>query len=391
MAPKAKALAAAPPRSLDIPERQVLVRRQNRWHHTLLFYRTSEESVWVVARPDHSLEVVDLAQADEFRTVGRNEVLPAECRPLVLCARPTEEQLQSMRAEAHERVQVLGGPPPESKTGSTEAVWYFADSAVDSFGEPVPMTVMAKPTLVTIRGSSALVFLSDATPPGWTFAERVTPSDHSEWLMDKRIGTGRATQLSGVIKTSAQISVRMEAAWEKMKLANRNKSWVFRGPSAFKEIVLSAIASGMELPYFCAHFIQTSGMVAKSGLGVELTCWFNLLWYGCCFDLLDGLNLNCLEMASRRILQIQAAVHKSPRSPDFDGLDFYLTASFDSSLGVGATEFEQYMSNLAKDRALVMTQSRKLREEVVAEENRRNPKSQRPPQVGDDQKGGKKK
>ena len=73
-----------------------------------------------------------------------------------------------------------------------------------------------------------------------------------------------------------------------------------------------------------------------------------------CYDLLDVLNLVSAEQAARRILMIGRAVRRSPKSPDFEGLDGLLSNQFDSPGGVLTRHFDKYISEIQKNDTTVL-------------------------------------
>ena len=79
---------------------------------------------------------------------------------------------------------------------------------------------------------------------------------------------------------------------------------------------------------------------------------------------------------------IQKAVKRSPQSPDFEGLDSYISHAYDQSGGIITLEFDKHIAEIQRNDAFVLKQGRLLREEEHAEKGRKN----QPPAGG----GGKK-
>ena len=63
-----------------------------------------------------------------------------------------------------------------------------------------------------------------------------------------------------------------------MKEVERDVGWTFEGPSAFKEVMLAVVASGMEPPFYASHWKATSGASAGSGLAIEFSQWVQTVW-----------------------------------------------------------------------------------------------------------------
>ena len=80
--------------------------------------------------------------------------------------------------------------------------------------------------------------------------------------------------------------------------------------------------------------MRISGISPHAGIAIEHGVLFTILTLMICYDLLNVLNLASAEQAARRILMIERAVRRSPKSPDFEGLDVLLSNQFDSTGGV---------------------------------------------------------
>ena len=63
---------------------------------------------------------------------------------------------------------------------------------------------------------------------------------------------------------------------------------------------------------------------------------------------------------------IMRAVRRSPRAPDFEGLDMFLSNSTDTSGGVVTLDFDRYVADVQKADAAIMKQSRMMKEEQEA-------------------------
>ena len=129
--------------------------------------------------------------------------------------------------------------------------------------------------------------------------------------------------------------------------------------------------TGLEPPGYLSHYMATSGLSANTAVAQELKHLFAVLWMVVCFDRLDALNLSAAEYVARRILMIQRAVKRNPRSPDFDGLESFLANTLDSQGGIVTLEFEKYMAGIQQAEAQVMKQQRMAREEVEALDKKR--------------------
>ena len=89
----------------------------------------------------------------------------------------------------------------------------------------------------------------------------------------------------------------------------------------------------------------------------------------------DGANLffsSAAEHFSRRFLQCQQAVKKSPKSPDFEGLDEYMDHTRGAGGVIVAAKFEEVIAARLKSKAMIMKQMRLNREEKGHDEKRKD-------------------
>ena len=140
--------------------------------------------MWIAGSCDHDLEVVNLSD-HHVVALPRNGDIPARLAGNLYYRGNLDEALvAAARAEAATLAQVLGA----TVVGAVGvAQWYFADPALDQFGEPVPPEIISNSARMRVQDSAALVGLLDA---GWTFAERVQRADLAAWIEEKE--TGRA-------------------------------------------------------------------------------------------------------------------------------------------------------------------------------------------------------
>ena len=129
--------------------------------------------------------------------------------------------------------------------------------------------------------------------------------------------------------------------------------------------------SGHEVLGFQAQWVTSSGASPKAGVVIEHGLGLMLLHYLACVDRLNVRNLAAVELLCRRLLQIQRAVRKNPRQPDFEGLEGYVAHALDPSGGVLAFAFDRFYAGTQKDTTFILKQNRLAREEQVSESNRK--------------------
>ena len=114
------------------------------------------------------------------------------------------------------------------------------------------------------------------------------------------------------------------------------------------------------------QWFRKSGVGEKRGSAREHGLISTVLRLGASFDQLDMPNVICLEYLGRRMRQIEQAVRRNPRQPDYDGLDCILGSSLYVSGGVVPPKFAQYISELQRQEAQILKASRQWKEEATS-------------------------
>ena len=106
------------------------------------------------------------------------------------------------------------------------------------------------------------------------------------------------------------------------------------------------MASGQEPPGYHSSWQNGSGVTAKSTACREHALLIHTIWLMRCVDSLDGANLASAEHLCRRILQIQRAVRRNPRAPDYEGLEGFTEHMVDGAMGVPTADFDRHIAEL---------------------------------------------
>ena len=123
------------------------------------------------------------------------------------------------------------------------------------------------------------------------------------------------------------------------------------------------------------EYFRASGLSPTSGLGKELAVHFWTLHAAYCIDKLNGTSLASCEHSARRILQIQKAVARSPRAPDFETLEGIMKHSSRIGGTAHTPAFDKDVSEHQRQEGLMMKNARLAREETAQETDRvKNPK-----------------
>ena len=150
--------------------------------------------------------------------------------------------------------------------------------------------------------------------------------------------------------------------------------WPLPGQRSVKEVLVSMRDAGQS--GWDDHHTQWS---SKSGVGEKssicrehgVICVVMRIFMQ--FDQVDVTNIAGCEYLCRRLLQIEAAVRRNPRQPDFDGLDPILDSSVDTSGAALAPKFMEFVSDIQKSQALIYKAGRLWKEEQTANAKQINP------------------
>ena len=81
-----------------------------------------------------------------------------------------------------------------------------------------------------------------------------------------------------------------------------------------------------------------------------------------CLDELNVISLVSAEAVARKLVQIETAVRRNPKQPDFEGLDLLTTQVVDETGGVTTAGLSTWVAQRQKEGAQTLKQGRLLRE-----------------------------
>ena len=88
----------------------------------------------------------------------------------------------------------------------------------------------------------------------------------------------------------------------------------------------------------------------------------------------DGSSSATAELLARRILQIQRAMRRSPKHPDFTGLEAMMASQLDETGGVVTSKFDQWVAEEQETAAIIMKNNRLFVKERDKDESRPQPR-----------------
>ena len=122
--------------------------------------------------------------------------------------------------------------------------------------------------------------------------------------------------------------------------------------------------SGEELGGYHDYWVRGSGIHSESAVAQNHRVLITILLHLVTFDQLNAYHLSCAECCARNILTIHRATKKSPKAPDFKGLEILTVSKLDGGGSTLHGEFARWTAERQRDEAFAMKQQRLYSEET---------------------------
>ena len=359
--------------TLDLPEPQVLIDFPDdahglRWHARVLLIQTPVAGVWIASTPDYSVQRLDL-NAHRVLALGRNCAFPAaQWADSYIFDNPVPDaDLTRVRQQAASLALVLGQVAAAGPGAGGAGAWRIADPSARSFGDEVPSQIVADPASFMTPDAagdedylSGLVLIDGC----WTFCQLVQPDDRDVWERSLVSGHKRDARVSGDSR-DAVTGHRFVTFGDSLGLQHvaTEPPFPLAGQRVTHEYMRALRSTGMEWVTHHLDFVHKSGISPGSNI---TRCHRRLTDALHAFQQQDMLNLPSLsgvEVLVRYLVQIEMAVTRNPRSPDFQDLDAVVASTVNEFGGLVLPEYSKYIANIQKDEAFTMKQQRQWREE----------------------------
>ncbi|CAK0832272.1 unnamed protein product [Prorocentrum cordatum] len=313
-APAGPSVTAMAARTLDIREAQVQVHYPDEdleWHHRVLLHRV-EGALWLGPTPDHEIVRVDLSVL-RHHALDRSSAFPAQFAPMVHAFDPVDGQtLRDAKRQAQRRAALLGGGEVEDAEEYARSLASVADARC---GEAVPADVVEDGDRCVTLGHRG-VRMIDGEP---RFVERVSRDERDSWVQSCREDVEDIRVLGDHRSRVGRRDLDLRDAVESMREVTV-EDWPDQGPRACLEYLKSIALGAGNLLTYQAEWQRLSGVAEGGAQGHEHRCHLETLRRAICHDQLNVVNLTCFEHVVRRVIQVEMAVEKNPRHPDFSGL-----------------------------------------------------------------------
>ena len=349
-------MAAAPQRTFDIPETQILVHYPADpypWHGRILVERT-EGAVWIGYSPDidDGPQPVDLA-FEAYELLDRNSAIPPQFVAAgVYWFDPIDPaQFRRFRRAARVHAALLGAEdvamPPEHK-------WRFSEATTSKFAEVVDSDVVQGNEFTELSGHAL------ASVAGEIYrCELVGDGELEKWKTDKK-----KEDLDDRLIPETSGNESLSELMPSLSVAVR--TWpMFGGPRATKEFLDSIAAGSGNFVSYHAEWVRLSGVSQHSPAVFSHRHDLEVLRLALHVDNLLVPNLACIEQVVRHLLQTEKAVARNPGAPDYSGLSV-LTDGVVSSKGAAVTSsFDAWIAEKQKEKGKALQQERLYRDEMA--------------------------
>ena len=321
-------------------------------HHRLLLCKLGPGR-WVAASPDYDLEILDLNNR-QHTVLGRRSPFPAHLVNVVYAFDPVpRNDLERLRRQAKTMSIVLGD---EAREEVPAMVWIFWDPSSPIMGQLVPMDVMDEAVILGSRG-----ILEVDGEAEWI--EEIPQADVATFVEKRKGSLGDVRTLGNHTDSQNKRFISFTDAMPIMTQADLG-DWGFKGPRAALEYLTSIKEGGSDLSSYHVQWLKTSGVNPKTSLVHEHRTLIEVLRLGICRDQLNPLNCMSFELVTRRLIQLEIAVSRSPSSPEFSGLDVLMENPLTESGAASTKAVDAWLTEQLKSRAQIQKQTRLYREEM---------------------------
>ncbi|CAK0875589.1 unnamed protein product, partial [Prorocentrum cordatum] len=362
------------------------------WHHRVLLCRVAGGR-WVCLTPDLGMQIHDL-NVQRHRIIGRREAFPPD-----LAARcyvfdddgVGRAQLDELKRQARVQAAILGDVEFED---AEEAKWLVYEAGNDHFGKEVPVEVLEDDQRFVSLGTLGVVdWLGEKR-----FVERVA-ADKVDERRQKREETESDSRILGIHRKHGKRNLALHDAAQ-LFTEDSFEDWPFPPPRASLEYLESIRDGPGSMVVYESEWRQDSGVGDGTAALHEHRNNAEVLRLAHQVDQLNIPNLACFEQLVRRQVQIEMAVERNAKHPDYGGLDLVLGGPTTESGAASSKTFRDWVYKKQGERAQTLKQARLLREERTQEEKRarggkgdgddsRGPRKPKGPEQGGDGKGDK--
>jgi hypothetical protein len=315
---------------------------------------------WTAVTPTGDVQVLDLNQHRAV-PLDRGAAIPAQYIDQCFVFDPvTPAELADFVRRGKMLAALRGLTAPVA--GSKDTQWVVADPVHSSFGVVLPETAIADVNAFVARDQMGLVLIDGQ----WVHAELIEVGDEEKWRVRKLTSHARDHRTTGFVLDPRGVPFVSEtdaiSAFRNGPLTH----FPLKGPRVVTEFFESLRAQGQSLTSHHHEWSRKSGVNTTGAACREHFLVSEMLRWAIQYDQLDVSMLASTEMGVRRLVQIEAAVKRNPKVPDYSGLDIFMNTNTDESGAATTAAFSQWVADRQRDQAQIAKQGRLLREEKEA-------------------------
>ena len=348
-------------KALDISFTQVLVHvgsatdRECPYHHRVLLRRVAGSS-WVYLSPNLERFIMDLSE-EEYTIVPRLSIFPEHALQAGLLYHDpiSSAALKQHARAAKEEANLQGG---DGDAADLFCQWRFSDPADPKFGGVVDAELIEDPETFSELSGYGLVCVQGAIHS----CQMVEDSEFDEW---------RGKIIAEVHDDKIVVGTPPRALQEYLdRTKEAKRKWRFDGSRVCREW-LRAVAEGPgNLTSYHSEWIRLSGVSEGSSQAHEHRQLVEIIRMAIHDDLLDVGNLSAFEQITRRLVQVEMAVEKNPKHPDFSGLNVLVDTNVSAGGMARVPTFTKWVTDRHREQAEIFKQRRLFTEEANKSENR---------------------
>ncbi|CAK0791446.1 unnamed protein product [Prorocentrum cordatum] len=318
---------------------------------------------WVCLTPDLQLQIHDLNDQ-------RHKVLSRRAAFLANVAAASyvfdddavsAAQMEEFRSQAKVQAAILGDGEFDDVEVHKWVVYQVDD---EHFGKEVPEEVLADGQRFVHLGNLGVVDWLGAK----RFVERVRDDKVDDWK-EKRESSEGDSRILGLHRKRGKRNLALSDAVD-LFTEETFDDWPFPPPRAAKEYLESIRDGPGSMVVYESEWRQDSGVGDGTAALHEHRNNTEVLRLAHQVDQLNVPNLACFEQLVRRQIQIEMAVERNAKHPDYAGLDLVMGGPTTESGAAASAGFRGWIYKKQGERAQTLKQSRLLREERLNEDKR---------------------
>ena len=141
------------------------------------------------------------------------------------------------------------------------------------------------------------------------------------------------------------------------------QDWPHSGERSFKEASDAVLRTSQNWKTYHLTWKQESGVASGSSLCHEHEVLCEAFRFGHEVDQINASNLCSFELLMRRMIQIEMAVSRNSKAPDFTGLSVVLSSVVDGSGAIQTKGFHKWVSDKNESRPRMLKSEQLYHEE----------------------------